>query len=93
MVGDMKFLEPEGRAGAALGVVLAAASFSFSPKDLRRGEAWQPQTPPPPLETEEALLCGQSAGLKGLESALLLMAQHGLAWPGDGDLAAAVAIS
>lgn len=90
MVGDMKFLEPEGRAGAALGVVLAAASFSFSPKDLRRGEAWQPQTP---LETDEALLCGQSAGLKGLESALLLMAQHGLAWPGDGDLAAAVAIS
>jgi len=84
----MKFFEPEGR--AALGVL--PASFSFSPMDLRRGEAWQPQTPTP-LEKEEALLCGQSAGLKGLESALLLMAQHGLAWPGDGDLAAAVAIS
>jgi hypothetical protein len=63
MVGDMKFLEPEARAG--LGVVLAAAaasrcwSFSFSPKDRRRGEAWQPQTAPP-LEME-AVLCGQSA--------------------------------
>jgi hypothetical protein len=30
--------------------------------------------------------------LKGLESALLLMAEQGLAWPGDGDLAAAVAM-
>lgn len=95
MVGAMKFLEPPERA-AALGVRAASrGSFSFSPKeeerDLRRGEGeeawWHPQ---PPLELE--LLCeGQSAGLKGLESALLRMAVHGLtaAGDGDGDLATA----
>jgi hypothetical protein len=57
MVGAMKFFEPEARAA----LVVLAASFSFSPKDLRRGEAWHPQTTPPPLEKEAELLCGQSA--------------------------------
>jgi hypothetical protein len=71
MVGDMKFFGPEARAG--VGVVLAAAaasrcwSFSFSPKDLRRGEAWQPQTAPP-LEKEAVVLCGQSADRRGVKS-------------------------
>lgn len=84
MVGAMKFFTPLAR---ALGVLapFSCCSFSFSPKDLR-GDARHPQTPPL-LDTDE-LLCGQSAGLKGLEPALLRMAQHELAGPG-----AAVAIS
>lgn len=92
MVGAMKFFERAAALGVRTGTAWSRGSFSFSPKeeeerDLRCGEGedeawWHPHAPP--LGPE--LLCdGQSAGLKGLESALRRMAGHGLAAAGDGD--------